>query len=120
MEPKFFSHFLPLDYWLIWNNLQDLVTSTDIITAIKTNHRAISFQLTNSENSIRGPGYWKMNTSILDKDVQIKDVALLIPFWLNEGRNELTNNRSIWNWTKYNVIDHPIKYSIQRTKETIA
>ena len=97
MEPKFFSHFLPFDYWLISNNLKDLVTSTDIITAIKTDHGAISIQLTNGENSIRGPGYGKMNTSILDEDEYLEDVAMLIPVWLHEGRNELNYNRSIWN-----------------------
>ena len=84
--------FCPLDYWLISNSLQDLVTSTDIIPAIKTDHAAISIQLTNGENSIRGPGYWKMNTSILDEDEYLKDVAMLIPVSLNEGRYELTDN----------------------------
>ena len=87
--------FCRLDYWLISNNLQDLVTSTDIIPVIKTDHAAISIQVTNGENSIRGPGYWKMNTSILDEDESLKDVAMLIPVWLNEGRNEFTDNRRV-------------------------
>ena len=58
--------FCRLDYWLISNNPQGLVTSTDIIPAIKTDHAALSIQLTNGENSIREPGYWKM----------------ILPFWI--------------------------------------
>ena len=33
--------FCRLDYWLICNNLNDLVQSTDIIPAIRTDHDAI-------------------------------------------------------------------------------
>ena len=33
--------FCRLDYWLISNNLQDLVISTSIIPAIKTDHSAV-------------------------------------------------------------------------------
>ena len=36
-SPKIFCR---LDYWLILNNLQDLVISTDICPAIKTDHHA--------------------------------------------------------------------------------
>ena len=38
---------------------------------------------------------------------------MLIPVWLNK----LTDNRSIWDWIKYNVRVHAIKYSKERAKE---
>ena len=41
-----------LDYWLIHNNLHDLITSTDIIAAIKTDHSAICLELNNNDNQI--------------------------------------------------------------------
>jgi len=47
--------FCRLDYWLISNNLSDLVTSTDIIPAIRTDHDAISLKLES----------WKMSLEVL-------------------------------------------------------
>ena len=51
--------FCRLDYWLIFNNLHDLAKSVDIIPAIKTDHAAITLDLQNSDNEIKGPGFWK-------------------------------------------------------------
>ena len=49
--------FCRLDYWLISNSLHDLVVTTDIIPAIKTDHAAISIEFSNRSNDIKGPGY---------------------------------------------------------------
>ncbi len=35
----------------------------------------------------------------------------VLPLWIAEGRKELLDNRSVWDWTKYNVRAHAIKYS---------
>ena len=44
--------FCRLDYWLISNNLQDLVISTSIIPAITTDHGAIFVEFVTRENQI--------------------------------------------------------------------
>ena len=106
-----------LDFWLISNNLQDLVTTTDIIPAIKTDHAAISIELSISENHIKGPGHWKMNCSLLDDEDYVRDVTAKMPIWLTEGQNELTDNRSIWDWTKYKIRAHAIQHSKRRAME---
>ena len=49
--------FCRLDYWLISNNLQDFVKSTDIIPAIKTDHAAIDLVITDIETDVKGPGF---------------------------------------------------------------
>ena len=46
-----------LDYSLISNNLQDSVSVTNIIPAIKTDHAAISLDFNVSQNHIKGPDY---------------------------------------------------------------
>ena len=69
-----------LDYWLISNNLQDLVATTDIIPAIKTDHAAISIKFSIREKHIKGPGHWKMNCSLLDDDDYVREVTAKIPF----------------------------------------
>ena len=109
--------FCRLDYWLISNSLHDLVVTTDIIPAIKTDHAAISIEFSNRSNDIKGPGYWKMNCSLLDDEDYINDLAQKIPIWLAEGRNELSDNRSIWDWMKYNIRAHTIQYSKRRARE---
>ena len=88
--------FCRLDYWLISNNLQDLVMSTSIIPAIKTYHTAISVELGTRDNQIKGPGLWKMNCSILDDEDDIEDITLKIPSWIADGERELSDNRTIW------------------------
>ena len=53
-SPKIFCR---LDYWFISNNyLQDLVISTDICPAIKTDHAAIVMEVGSKDNQVKGPG----------------------------------------------------------------
>ena len=66
---------------------------------------------------MKGPGYWKMNCSLLDDEDYIDDIAEKIPAWLAEGRNELSDNRNIWDWMKYNIRAHAIQYSKRRAWE---
>jgi len=106
-----------LDYWLILNNLQDLVPTTDIIPAIKADYATISIEFSISEKHIKGPDHWKMNCSLLDDEDYIRDVTAKTPIWLTEGQNELTDNRSIWDWTKYNIRAHAIQHSKQKVLE---
>ena len=108
-----------LDYWLISNNLHDLTTSTDIIPAIKTDHSEISLELTNDDNQIKGPGFWKMNCALLEDDLYVDDIKSKISVWLAEGYMDLSDNRNIWDWVKYNIRGHAIQYSKHRAKERI-
>ena len=108
-----------LDYWLISNNLHDLTTSTDIIPAIKTDHLAISLELNNNDNQIKGPGIWKMNCALLEDDCYVDDLKSKIPVWLAEGYKDLSDNRNIWDWLKYNIRAHAIQHSKCRAKERI-
>ena len=36
---------------------------------------------------------------------------------LTEGQNELTDNRSIWDWTKYKIRAHAIRHSKRKAME---
>ena len=69
MSPRIFCR---LDYWLISNNLQDLVILTDICPAIKTDHAAIIIEFGSKDNQVKGPGLWKMNCSILEEESYIR------------------------------------------------
>lgn len=52
-----------VDHWLISNDLQDLVISTDICPAIKTDHAAIIIEVGSKDNQEQGLGLWKMSTT---------------------------------------------------------
>ena len=64
---------------------------------------------------IKGPGFWKMNCSLLDDEDYVNDISEKIPIWLAEGFEELLDSRSIW--LKYNIRAHTIQYSKRRARE---
>ena len=96
--------FCRLDYYLISNNLFDMVRSSEIIPAIRTDHDAIALEIGKLENGQKGPGYWKLNCSLLADDAYVNSVTELLPVWAAEGRKELTDHRSIWNWIKAQLL----------------
>ena len=102
--------FCRLDYYLISNNLFDTVRSTDISPAIRIDHEKL-------ENGQRGPGYWKLNCSLLADDAYVNSVTDLLPIWVAEGRKELSDHRSVWDWIKYNIRAHAINFSKKKSKE---
>lgn len=57
--------FCRLDYWLISDALFDMVKGVDIVPSIKADPSAISLHFKDLENVSRGPGFWKMNQSLL-------------------------------------------------------
>ena len=45
------------------------------------------------------------------KDAYVNSVTELLPVWAAEGRKELTDHRSVWDWIKYNIRAHAINFS---------
>ena len=109
--------FCRLDYWLISNNLNDLVRSTDIIPAIRTDHDAIFLEIGKLQNEIKGPGHWKMNCSLFADEEYIDSITEMIPIWTAEGRKDLSDDRSVWEWIKFNIRAHAICHSKRKAKQ---
>ena len=84
--------------------------SCDIILAIRTDHDAMSIEISEPENEQKGPGYWKMNCSMLKDEENINSVTDMLPVWTAEGRKELLDSRNVWDWIKYNIRLHAINY----------
>ena len=91
--------------------------SSDIIPAIRTDHDALSIEIGELENEQKGPGYWKMNCSLLKDEEYVNSVAEMLPVWTAEGRKELSDSRNVWDWIKYNIRAHAINYSKKKAKE---
>ena len=80
-------------------------------------HAAIIIEFGSNDNQVKGPGLWKMNCSILEEDSYINEVTRRIPIWVAEGQKELSDNRTTWEWIKYNIRAHAIQYSKRRAKK---
>ena len=57
-----------------------------------------------------------MNYSLLT-DEEYVNVPAMIPIWTADGRKELSDNRSVCDWIKYNIRSHAIHFSRKRAKE---
>ena len=106
-----------IDYWLISNSLTDNVCTVDTIPSIKTDHSAIALEFQDVEDRVRGPGVWKLNCSILSDEEYVERINSLIPTWVEEGKKDLNDPRSVWDWVKYNIKKYSRKYSMNKCKE---
>ena len=108
--------FCRLDYWLISDSLHDLVTRVDMIGSIKTDHSAIVLELKEIEENCKGPGFWKLNTSLLANPEYVKTITSELPTWVEEA-NDLSNNRIKWDWLKFKIKMSSIAFSKKMSRE---
>ena len=118
ITPSFFV-FCTLDYWLISDKLNDLVTQVDIQALIKTNHSSIILELEDIKKGPRGPGFWKLNTSLLARSDYVEMINIELPNWLKDAE-DLSDKRVRWDWLKFKITTSSIAYSkktIKRSKK---
>jgi len=99
-----------LDYWLISDNLNDLVTQVDIVASIKTDHSSIILELEDIKDSRKGPGFWKLNTYLLNRPDYLDVIKSELPNWLDDAK-DLTDNSAKWDWRKFKIKTSSITYS---------
>ena len=59
----------------------------------------------------KGPGFWKMNCSILEDVDYEHEISCLLPQWVAEGQNDLHDDRIIWEWLKFKIRAHAVQFS---------
>ena len=63
--------------------LQEDVVKSEIVTAIKTDHLAITLEIDNPGNQQRGPSFWKFNNSLLEDPIfRVQSLGENFPHWL--------------------------------------
>ena len=82
---------------LIGNAVQDNVSKTDIIPAIKSDHSAIILLFNSLEKQSHGPSYWKFNSSLLEESSYIELISLKYSEWLDKFK-EVTDKRVLWDY----------------------
>ena len=113
-NPLIFSR---LDYWLISNSLSDNVYNVDIISAIKTDHSAITIEFQDVDDKVKDPGLWKFNCSLLNDKQYVNETNCLLLSWLQEGKQDLSGQHSVWDWVKYKVKKYSRQYSMNKIKK---
>ena len=108
-----------LDYWLVSKDLSALVTNSGITTSTLSDHSAITFSLQSKEYVQRGPGFWKINNSVLNDDKFVRDLSSKIPEFKRKY-NYLEDRGLYWDMLKMEVRGFCVQYTKrkkQRTKE---
>lgn len=104
-----------LDFFLLTEHLQDIINTTEILPSVLSDHSPISLTIKFQNKPPRGPGYWKLNVSLL----QDKDYITSIKTKLNELKitlNHMENKNLKWEIFKYEIRQHSIQYSKYRKK----
>ena len=109
--------FSRLNYWLIPNSLSDNVYNVEMISAIKTDHSEITIEFQDVDDKVKDPGFWKLNCSLLNDKQYVDEVNFLLPAWLQKGKQELSDPRSVWDWMKYNVKKYFRQYSMSKSRQ---
>ena len=107
-----------LDYWLLNQNLQDMVSHVDILTNIRSDHNAIELVIKPLRDNSKGKGYWKINNSILQDAEFIKLITEAKLNWSNEMK-EIEDARVKWEFMKYKIRLLCIKYTSEKKKKQL-
>ena len=103
-----------LDYIFITSRLIPRVISTEIKTAIQTDHRAVICKIEPPLTQIKGPGIWKFNDTFLNEHDFCAIVYKIIETHINNrlGKDGIKN----WLSFKNQVADAARKYGRKRAK----
>ena len=103
-----------LDFFLVSQSLMCHVTRADIMMGFKTDHSMITISVAMHSNQ-RGPGYWKMNTSLLSEVNYANQIRTVIKEVNDEYVNdENVNPTLLWEMIKLKVREQSIKYAAEK------
>ena len=114
-QPKVYCR---LDFFLISQSVIGDVTNTDIVPGYKTDHSMITLDLSLHANS-RGPGLWKLNTSLLTETAYVNLIKTTIKEVQDEYENDdMVNSALLWDMIKLKIREKSLKYAMNKTKKT--
>ena len=104
--------FVRLDFFLISDALANLVKKSEIIPGFRTDHSTVILEI-ELNTAKRGPGYWKMNTSLLKDRDYIDKINKVIEIELNQ---EYATQKLRWEMVKLSVRNSTLQYSARKKK----
>lgn len=103
--------FSRIDYWLTSSSLQDFIGNIDIVSGVKSDHSAITFSFCKQSKDLRGPGFWKFNSQLIEDENYVVEVEKMIGDLDKQKEKNFQNPNEYWEWLKYNFRKHAISYS---------
>ena len=104
-----------LDFFLVSDTLHTMITNSNITYGHRSDHSLISITIT-PESFDRGPGYWKLNCSLLQDKDYIKTIKTLIETCLTEFLSEEMDDVLLWEMLKMKIREKSIQYSSKKKK----
>jgi exonuclease III len=106
-----------LDYWIASAHLMYDLQGVDIKPSIRSDHSLINIDLYKSEQSTRGPSYWRFNASLLNDRKYIEEIKLRYNMAL-EKYNDIDDKGLKWDLIKMEIRSSTICFSKTKGKET--
>ena len=107
-----------LDVFLVSQSLICNIIHADITMGFKTDHSLITISAALHSNQ-RGPGYWKLNTSILSDANYVNQIRVTIKKVTDEYVDDYSVNPTLmWEMIKLKIREQSIKYAKDRRTKT--
>ena len=104
------------DFFLVSQSLTCNVTNLDISAGFKTAHSLITIKLALHSNR-RGPGFWKLNMSLLQEEGYVNQIKTTIKAVQEEYQEDNSVNAALtWEMIKLKVREQSTTYA--KTKQT--
>ena len=109
-----------LDYWLISQRLSSQVEKSDITAYYQkdTDHEAVTINIKPAEfdQRKRGPGFWKLNSSLLENEEFVIKLRFYIKY-AAEKHKEIIDKRLFWEMIKMEIRTFSIRFSKRIAKK---
>ena len=102
-----------LDFFLVNQSAFCNTVEADIMPGYKSDHSLVTLKLSLHSNA-RGRGFWKLNTSLLNKTEFINQIKLTI----QQTKDEFVDPKLLWEMIKMKVREESMKYGASKKKKT--
>ena len=107
-----------IDYFLVSTSCCPLVTTCSIDPGYLSDHRSVSLTL-NLLKIRRGPGFWKLNVSLLDDKNYVMKITELIFETLNDCSLSQSSPFQLWEFLKSRIRGESISYATHKKKSSL-
>lgn len=106
-----------LDYFLISNELNSLISDCQIVFAPNTDHSAVQLNLISEESKQKkGPGFWKFNYSLLEDNQYVSQLRENLPQF--KSKYQTVEDLGLrWDLIKMEIRGFTVKYSKNKARE---
>ena len=104
-----------LDYFLISVDLVKYVKKCNVIEGRRSDHRIVNLKISKDKEVKKGPGFWKINNSLLNDRTYVQKIKQTIQSKALEY-SVIDDSRVKWELIKFEIKVESIRYSKQKAK----